>query len=243
MEVRHEGDPAKADHVRVVYQQAGKLHAVRAKAVVMAVGAWVGKHVVSDLPPARRAALDQFHYSPVMIVNVALRNWRFLDRLGVSTARWSGGFGFYGALRRPMVVGGRSAPLHPDKPIVMTVYVPFPQPGRAPLEAQGAAARFALASTPYADYERRLRDQMNAMFAGAGFDWSRDVAGVVLNRWGHAFVTPGPGFYFGKDGAPSPLKTAAEPFGRIAFGQSGLEAWTGAAHAGRDAFANVAEHV
>ena len=237
--VKHEGDPKSADHVKVVYEKGGRLYGVRCKAVVMATGSWVNKHIVADLPADRRAALDQFLYAPFLTVNVALRNWRFLDRLGFSTARWFDGLGFYASIRRPMLVDGRAPPFHPDKPIVMTIYVPFPNPDM-PLEAQGPAGRAQLYATTYADYERQVVDQMQRMFASGGFDARRDIAGIVLNRWGHAFVSPPPGFFFGKDGQPSPLKVAAEPLGRIAFGQSGLEDWLGAAHAGQRAMTQVA---
>jgi len=94
--------------------------------------------------------------------------------------------------------------------------------------------------TSYADYEALVVEQMQQMFAAGGFDARRDIAGIVLNRWGHAFVTPPPGFFFGKKGAPSPLRTASLPFGRIVFGQSGLEDWIGAAHAGGRAVNSLA---
>ena len=54
-------------------------------------------------------------------------------------------------------------------------------------------------------------------------DPQRDIAGIILNRWGHAFVNPQPGFFFGKDGKPAPraiLRNA--PFGRIALGNTDL---------------------
>lgn len=234
--VKHEGDPSTADRVSVVYEKGGQLHRVTAKHVVLGIGNWVAKHVVADLPPERRAAFDQFLYAPILMVNVALRNWRFLDKLGFSTARWFDGFGFYCNIRRPMVVDGVPTPFHPDKPIVMTFYVPLQNPD-LPLEAQGPAGRAQLYGTTYADYEKLIVQQMQQMFASGGFDARRDIAGIVLNRWGHAFVTPPPGFFFGKDGSPSPLKIASEPFGRITFGQSGLEDWLGAAHAGKRAVA------
>ena len=233
--VQHEGDPKAADAVSITYEKGGRLHRVRARAVVLAIGSWVGKHIVADLPAERRDALDRFLYAPMLVVNVALTNWRFLDRLGFSAARWSEGFGFYATIRRPMIFGDRPAPFHPDKPIVLTMYVPFPNPD-LPLEAQGPAGRAQLYGTSYADYERQIVAQLQRLFAGGGFDARRDVAGIVLNRWGHAFVTPGPGFFHGKD---SPLKPASAPFGRIAFGQSGLDDWLGAAHAGARAVRDI----
>ena len=232
--VKHEGNPKASDHVSVVYEKGGRLFRVEAKGVVIGIGSWVTKHIVADLPTARRAALDQFLYAPILMVNVALRNWRFLDRLGFSTARWFDGFGFFCATRQPMAVGPRAAPFHPDKPIVMTIYVPMPNPD-LPLEAQGPAGRAQLYGTTYADYEKLIVAQMTQMFSLGGFDARRDIAGIVLNRWGHAFVTPPPGFFFGRDGAPAPVKLAIEPFGRVAFGPTGLEDWLSAAQAGKRA--------
>ena len=234
--VSHEGDPKAADFVGVVYERKGRLYRVRARAAVVAIGSWVAKHIVSDLPADYRAAQDRFLYEPILMVNVALRNWRFLDKLGFGAARWFDGFGFYGTIRQPMLTGRNPAPFHPDKPIVMTLYVPIQNP-ELPLEAQGPAGRAQLYGTSYADYERQIVGQMQRMFSSAGFDARRDIAGIVLNRWGHALPMPPPGFFFGKDGKPAPREILRNRFGRIAFGHSelGRMNWTGATVEGKRA--------
>ena len=239
--VGHEGDPATANRVDLVYEKGGHLYRVRARGAVLAIGSWVAKHIVTDLPRDYQAALDQFIYGPVLMVNVALRNWRFLDKLGFAAARWFDGFGFYSTVRHPMVIGHRPTPFHPDKPMVMTFYVPLQRPD-LPLAAQGPAGRAQLYGTSYADYERQIVAQMQRMFSSGGFNARRDVAGIVLNRWGHAFISPPPGFFFGKDGTPSPLKVLQQPFGRIAFGNSelsGVQGWTTATTEGKRAVTQV----
>jgi spermidine dehydrogenase len=61
------------------------------------------------------------------------------------------------------------------------------------------------------------------MFSGTGFDGRRDIAGIILNRWGHAYLSPQPGFFFGKDANPAPGEFLRNtPFGRIAFANSDL---------------------
>jgi spermidine dehydrogenase len=61
------------------------------------------------------------------------------------------------------------------------------------------------------------------MFGSAGFDAKRDIAGIVLNRWGHAYLSPQPGFFFGKDGNPAPREALrSAPFGRISFANTDL---------------------
>jgi len=80
-----------------------------------------------------------------------------------------------------------------------------------------------LFSVPFREYVRQLRQQFADMFSGSGFNPKTDIAGIILNRRGHAYLTPPPGFFFGKDGrhAPGDLLRAA-PFGRIAFANTDL---------------------
>ena len=226
-----------SDSVAVTYARDGELHRVTARTVVMASGGWVNRHVVRDLPDAYHRAYAAFMHSPVLVANVALTNWRFLERLGISAAIWSGGFGFTCNIRRPMVVGGQSQPLHPDEPIVLTFYAPIYKPG-LPAKQQGIAGRAELLGTSFTGYERQIREQMTEMFSTGGFDPATDIAGIILNRWGHAYVNPGPGFRFGTNGKPAPPDVIREPLGRIAFGHSelrGHQYWSGAAGEGRRA--------
>jgi len=240
--VTHAGDPGSADHVDVVYEKNGQLYRVKTKGAVLAIGSWVAKHIARDVPADYQDALAAIPHGPILTVNVALRNWRFLDKLGISAARWFDGFGFFANIRQPMLVGERPMPFHPDKPTVLTFYVPFLRPG-LPIEAQGPAGRAELYGTSYADFERRIIAHMQRLFAGAGFNARRDIAGIVLNRWGHALFSPPPGFFFGKDGKPSPLKILRERFGRIAFGHSELngttQAWETGAAEGKRAISQI----
>ncbi len=62
-----------------------------------------------------------------------------------------------------------------------------------------------------------------AIRTGSGFDAQRDIAGIILNRWGHAYLSPQPGFFFGSDGRPAPREILRNrPFGRIAFANTDL---------------------
>ena len=79
--------------------------------------------------------------------------------------------------------------------MTLTFYVPMHTPG-LPLKAQVAKARAELFHTSYPEYERRILEQMNTLFASSGFNAERDVRGIILNRWGHAYVVPEPGFFF-----------------------------------------------
>jgi spermidine dehydrogenase len=243
VQVRHNTSPEGSDHVIVTYVKNGQTYRLRAKAVVMASAGWTNRHAVVDLPDEYISAYESFFYSPVLVVNVALTNWRFLYKLGLTGCRWFDGFGFSCNMRKPMNVGDYQQPLHPDKPVVLTFYVPLHYPG-LPLPEQGAKGRQEILSTTYNEYERQVLQQMNRLFGSAGFEPKRDIAGIILNRWVNAYLNPQPGFYFGKDGNPAPRETIRRRFGRIAFGHSELNGhmnWIAAIDEGRSAARRVME--
>ena len=220
--VKHDGDPAKSESVTVAYTRAGKTYRVKARSVVMAGGSWTTRNIVRDLPADRKQAYAQFHRSPCMVANVAVRNWRFLYKMGISGCQWFEGLGSYLQVRKLALCGADSPTISPDSPVVLAIKVLYSHPGET-AEQQGHMGRAELISTPFRDYERQIRQQFTEMFARSGFDASRDIAGIILNRWGHAYASPAPGFYFGKDGKPAPGDVLrAAPFGRIAFANTDL---------------------
>jgi len=105
---------------------------------------------------------------------------------------------------------------------VLTIKVLFAKPG-VPIADQGSRGRTEMLGTSFRQYERTLREQLGDMFAAGGFDPRRDIAGVILNRWGHAYVNPQPGFFFGTHGNPAPRDVLRNtPHGRITFANTDL---------------------
>jgi spermidine dehydrogenase len=220
--VAHAGDPAGAPHVVITYGKGRRLYSIRARAVIMAGGSWTTKHIVHDLPASQRDAYAQFYRSPCLMANIAVRNWRWLYKMGLSGCRWFGGLGDYLSVRKMALIGDEPPTIGPDSPTVLTIKVLFAQPG-LPIAEQGARGRTKLLGTSFAQYERAFREQLGDMFAPGGFDPRRDIAGIILNRWGHAYVNPQPGFFFGVDGQPAPRDVLrGRPHGRIAFANTDL---------------------
>lgn len=220
--VEHNGSPENAGTVNVCYLEGGKLYRVKGRTVIMAGGSWTTKHIVRDLPSKHQQAYAEFHRSPCLMANVAVRNWRFLYRLGISSCQWFEGIGNYCAVRKTALFGLQSQTIDPDTPVVLTLKILFSKPG-LPIQAQVAGGRAELLATPFRTYERQIREQFTDMFGRAGFDARRDIAGIVLNRWGHAYLSPQPGFFFGVAGHPAPGDVLrSNPFGRIAFANSDL---------------------
>ena len=207
--------------VEVVYAKDGRLHTTVGAGVVMANGAWASQYIVADVPESHRDAFSDFVRAPMLVVNVALRRWRFMYDLGLTAASYRDRFGFTCNIRQSMVVGDYRPPLHPDRPTILTFYIPFEKPG-TPLKPQAAAARTEMLATSYRDYEVKIREQLVRLFGRAGFDPRADIAGIILNRWGHAYVCPAPGFYFGRNGKPAAPDVLRQAVGHVTFANAEL---------------------
>lgn len=244
VDVRHDGSPESAKQLFVTYLKDGRLYRVRARRVIMSGQQHLNKRIIRDLPPDLHAAMDSFHHAPMLVINVALRNWKFLEKLGVAAVRWFEGFGWFFSMRRQMLFDGEAPmPLDPSKPTVLTMYNPFCIPG-LPVDKQTVAARMQMFGLRFADIEKGVTDQFTKMFAGAGFNAERDIAAIVANRWGHAYVVSPPGFYFGRDGQPAASDVIRRGFGRIHFAHSelsGMQMWETATHEGERAAAQAVQ--
>jgi len=215
-------DPEKKGQPAVItYVKGEKLYSVRARTVVWAGASWSARHAIQRLPAEYSAAMESFPRAPILSVNLALDNWRALYQLGYSSMSWRGGFGFTASIRAPMYIGDYRPPLDPDQPTVLTFYTGLADRGSPPPE-QGKVARAKLFATSYREYETQIRQQLVKMLGMAGFDPKRDIAGIVLNRWGHAYVYAAPGFYYGVNGKPAPSDVLRQPLGNVTFGHSEL---------------------
>ena len=220
--VQHDGDPAKAASVTVAYEKDGRVFRVKARTVVMAGGSWTSKHIVKDLPEAHRQAYAEFYRSPCMMMNVAVGNWKFLYKMGMTGCRWFGGIGDYMEVRKLALTGSEEPTIRPESPVVLTVKVLYSYPGYS-TEEQGHRGRGEMLARSFREYERQIREQFTEMFGSAGFDAQKDIAGIILNRWGHAYLSAQPGFFFGRDGKSAAREVLRKaPFGRIAFANTDL---------------------
>ncbi|MFO1468890.1 MAG: NAD(P)-binding protein [Steroidobacteraceae bacterium] len=244
VQITHEGTPGSAKGVWVTYLRGGKLYKVHAKAAVMCSPQHANRHICADVSPEVRTAMNAFHHAPMHTINVAVRNWKFLEKLGIASARWFEGIGWWTSLRRNLEIPGQvTQPLDPSKPVVLTMYNPFPLPG-VPFPQQCTAARMQLFGMSYAHIESAVREQFTKMFGDAGFNADRDIAGIISNRWGHAYVVDPPYFLTGKDGQPAPPAVLRKRFERLSFGHSelsGAQMWETAAEEGARAGEQILE--
>jgi len=152
------------------------------------------KHIIRDLPQSHREAYSQFFRSPCMMANIALRNWRFLAKLGITGCRWFGSnLGNYLELRRLATIGDVPKNHRPDSPVVLTLKVLYSYPGFQHRRSKAIAVAAKCSLLLFANTNAASANNFTDMFSSAGFDASRDIAGIILNRWGHAYLSPQPG--------------------------------------------------
>ena len=120
---------------------------------------------------------------PCAVINVAVRNWRFMAKMGITECQWFEGLNNWLAVRKVATFADVPPTISPDDPTVVRLKITFTEPG-VPLPQQCTRGRMRLLSTPYSEYERLIREQLTLMFARSGFDARRDIAGIIRQSLG-----------------------------------------------------------
>jgi hypothetical protein len=156
--------------------------------------------------------------------NVALRRAEPLVRLGLGFGQFY--WGSQDFVCFSVADWGTPQRTRPGRPTVLTFYGGNWRP---PEEMQ--AERTKLLTTPFSRYEASLRQDLQRLLAGTGFEFDRDVAAIFVYRWGHAMVFPKPGFAFGEPAlqagrsirSNAPRHLARRPLNRIGFAGQDVE--------------------
>jgi len=228
--VKHSG-AAAGKEVEVAYVRGKKLQTVRAKQCILACYNGMIPYLCPELPEQQKEALAYLVKAPLVYTHVAIRNWTSFEKLGVRQIESPGSYHVYTALDFPVTLGEYAFPGKPEEPMVLFMLRTPCKPG-LPMRDQHRAGRAELIRTPFATFERNVRDQLARMLGGAGFDPARDVDGITVNRWAHGYAY-GYNPLFDPDWAEDekPWVVGRKPFGRIAIANSdaGASAYTDAA--------------
>jgi spermidine dehydrogenase len=221
------------DGVDVLYMRAGEVRRIRCNRAIYAGYYAMLPYLCPDVPPGQRGALALGVRSPLVYASVALRNWRPWVNRGVHLINNPMGFYSVAKLDYPVSLGKYRFARTADEPILVhlshTPHAPQPLADR---NAEIRAARQALYTRPFSDFEAALRDELTRMLGPGGFDADRDMAAITVNRWGHGYahdLDP-----LTDANAPQDLPMLARSaIGRISLAGSDA-AWTAYAHAAMD---------
>ena len=219
--------------VDIGYVHEDKLHRIRARHAVLACFNMMIPHLMPDLPEEQRQALALNVKAPLVYTKVLVHDWKAWAKLGVHEISAPMSFFSRVKLDYPVSLGNYRHPRDPSEPMCLhLVHVP-----RAPNQGLDAREQFrigrqTLLDTTYAQFEARIRDQLDRMLGGGGFESSRDVAAITVNRWSHGYAYTPSSLYDGDDFEPT-IESARKPAGRIAIANSDAQ-WNAYAHAAID---------
>ena len=98
-----------------------------------------------------------------------------------------------------------------------------------PAKDQYRAGRRDMLSTPFATYERNIRDQLGRALGPGGFDPAKDILAITVNRWAHGYAYEYPSLWERRwEPDEKPNVVARRRFGQIAIANSdaGAHAYT-----------------
>ena len=216
------------DRVQVAYVRDGALRGVEARHIVLACFHMMIPHIMPSLPAPQRAALAGNVKTPICYTNVLVRNWRALANLKVSSIHAPMGFHHQVSLDFPVSLGGYRHPRDPSEPMLLhLVHVPGAPNQGLDARTQFRVGQGKLYAMTFADFEARIRDDLDRMLGPGGFDSGRDIAAITVNRWPHGYSYVGNSLYDPDDYDDTVLKVARQRFGPVAIANTdaGGDAW------------------
>jgi len=224
--VRHTPDQSGVD---VVYVRDGKTERVRARHVVLACYNRIIPYIFPELPSRQRQAMEYAEKTPLVYINIAVRNWQAFANLGsygvyVPQPELMHSFG----LDFPVSIGDYRYTSNPDQATVLHgTFIPtFPDQGLSRKE-QALLGRRKLLGMSFDDYESAILRQLEGALGSAGFDAGRDIAAITVNRWPHGYAYE----YEELDDPPEfdrthgPHVTGRARIGRVSIANSDSEAY------------------
>lgn len=172
--------------LRIVYVNDGKRVGVTAANVILACFNNIIPFIVPSLPQAQKAALLYPSKVPMQYTNVLLRDWRVWAKLGIKAIHAPNGYHTTTALDTPMAIGGYRSAAGPDEAVVLHMVRNPNSPG-SPRKEQNRIGRADMLATDYTTIEREIREQLQRMLGGGGFEAARDIAAITVNRWPHGY--------------------------------------------------------
>ena len=191
-------------------------------------------HIMLELPVAQREALARNVKTPLVYTNVLVRDWRPWVNLGVHDISAPMSFHSRAKLDFPVSLGGYHHPRDPSEPMCLhLVHVPGAPNRGLDARTQFRIGQARLLDMTFADFEAKIRDELDRMLEGGGFTSARDIAAITVNRWPHGYGYVANSLY-DEDDYASVLERARQKAGRVAIANS---------DAGGDAIAEAARAV
>jgi spermidine dehydrogenase len=222
-----------ADGVDLAYMRDRTLHRVGAKHAVLACFNMMIPYLMPELAPDQRAALALNVKSPLVYNKVLVRTWHPWVKLGVHEISAPMSFHSRIKLDYPVSLGGYRHARDPSEPMALhLVHVPQQLDQGRDARERNRVGRYKLLAMEFADFEMKIRDELDRMLGAGGFSATRDIAAITVNRWSHGY-SYSPNSLFDTDDTDTILQTARRPVGRVTIANSDAQ-WDAYAHSAID---------
>lgn len=185
--VENIGNSTNPSSVAVTYVRDGTAYRVKGKQCVLACYNVMIPFLCPELPEKQKAALHSLVKAPLVYTSVALRNWKAFANLKVAHISAPGSYHTSLGLNAKVDVGAYRSSASPEEPILVHM-TRVPCHLGLPEHEQNKLGRGELLSTPFATFERNIRDQLSRMLGPGGFDPSADIEAITVNRWPHGYA-------------------------------------------------------
>lgn len=216
--------------VDLAYAQKEKVYRLRAKQVVMAGYNMMIPYLVPEMSDEQAHALRQNVKAPLVYSTVVISNWNSFMKLGVHDIYSPTAPYCMVKLDFPVDMGGYKHPRDPNKPIVLhMVYTPNLPGSGLPAREQSRKGRALLLGMSFDEHEKMIREQLQGMLGGAGFNHEQDILAITLNRWSHGYSYDINTLFDDEDEVEKIIETARQPIGNITIANSDSD-WSPYAH-------------
>src|SRR5262249_18027571 len=144
-------------------------------------------YLCPEMPDKQKEGLSYLVKAPLVYTHVAISNWTSFHKLEIHQIVSPGSYHSFTMMDFPVSLGDYHFSSDPREPIVLFM-VRTPCKRGLSARDQHRAGRAELMRTPFATFERNIREQLGAMLGSAGFDPARDIQGITVNRWAHGYA-------------------------------------------------------
>ena len=215
------------EKVQVDYVKNGEPLRVTANHCVLACYNAMIPHLCPEMSDAQKQGLSYGEKVPFVFANVLLADGVAFSRLGPTITQCPFDAFQWVVAGPTMTTGGYAPPRAADDPMAILM---MGSPTPADDETSSARdlfrrGRHKIYATTFADYEQNIRDQLQSLLGGYGFDHETDIQAITVNRIPHGYAY----WYWGLDDpewspGQAPHEIGRKQFGRISIANSDSQA-------------------
>lgn len=209
------------------YSQNGKIFRLSSERMILACYNGIIPHICPELPEPQKAHLRYGVKFPLVYTSVLISN---------AKAFWQGKSNLYQcpnstysvvSTAPEVALGSYEYPKSDEDTLVLhMMHIPAPKIKEGQTMRDSLrAGRYILYQKPFSTYAEEVATQLNAMFGDFGFDATRDIKAITVNRWSHGYSYAYNSLFdpeFPEGQAPHVL--GRKPIGKISIANSDSEA-------------------